>query len=123
MVGGGKRFDQIAQHRQAARFRPILPFPTVLSGPQPADLLAWRLRCALAIARSETRRADPPIYGIAAASRPIVVIGAAYGELAGLVREHGCGAVVEPGNAAALTTVLRRLSIDPEMAAAMGHRA
>jgi colanic acid biosynthesis glycosyl transferase WcaI len=77
----------------------------------------------LAIARSETRRADRPIYGIAAASRPIVVIGAAYGELAGLVREHGCGAVVEPGNAAALTTVLRRLAIDPEMAAAMGHRA
>jgi glycosyltransferase involved in cell wall biosynthesis len=62
-------------------------------------------------------------YGIAAAGKPVVVIGANEGELARLVHEHRCGVVIEPGDAQALAGTLRRLAQEPQSVAAMGCRA
>jgi colanic acid biosynthesis glycosyl transferase WcaI len=122
MVGGGKRFDQLRgtvkqRGDRSFRFPPHYQDRSRLTfslGVCDAHWLSLdpKLEGLIVLFTGSRRRADP----LSSLARPI-------GELAGLVREHGCDAVVEPGNAAALTTVLRRLSIDPEMAAAMGHQA
>ena len=62
-------------------------------------------------------------YGIAAAGRPIIAITARDGEIARLVLQHGCGLVVEPGQADALAEAIVRLSTDPQLLAVMGARA
>jgi glycosyltransferase involved in cell wall biosynthesis len=62
-------------------------------------------------------------YGIAAAGRPMIAITAKDGEIARLVQQFQCGAVVEPGDADALVEVLLNLSGNAELTGAMGRRA
>ena len=62
-------------------------------------------------------------YGIAAASRPVIAITARHGEIARLVEEHHCGFVIAPGQAAELSTLLRRLSRDLLLLETMGQNA
>jgi colanic acid biosynthesis glycosyl transferase WcaI len=63
------------------------------------------------------------VYGIAAAGRPIVMIGDGDGEIARLVRRHRCGITIAPGDAATLADTLRRWSEAPEAVAEMGAQA
>jgi len=62
-------------------------------------------------------------YGAAAAGRPIIAVTDADGELARLVRAHGCGVVVEPGDAAAMAAAITGLAGDRQACAAKGQRA
>jgi glycosyltransferase involved in cell wall biosynthesis len=62
-------------------------------------------------------------YGIAAAGRPILVIGAQDGEMARLVLQHACGFVIAPGDPGALASAIVTLYRDPALCAAMGQRA
>jgi glycosyltransferase involved in cell wall biosynthesis len=62
-------------------------------------------------------------YGIAAAGRPIIVIGAKDGELARLVRQCNCGVVVEPGQSQALVKAILALSAAPKRRAILGQNA
>lgn len=61
--------------------------------------------------------------GIAAAGRPIIAIAAKDGEIAKLVNENDCGAVIEPGDAVALSRTLLCLAEDPQRCVAMGCHA
>jgi glycosyltransferase involved in cell wall biosynthesis len=62
-------------------------------------------------------------YGILAAGRPVVFVGDPDGELAGVIRESGCGLVVPSGNAADLAAALSRLRNDVHRREAMGLAA
>jgi glycosyltransferase involved in cell wall biosynthesis len=62
-------------------------------------------------------------YGIAAAGKPIVVIGDPNGELAQLVRLNDCGFAIAPGDSKALTATLRQLLNAPRTVSEMGARA
>jgi glycosyltransferase involved in cell wall biosynthesis len=62
-------------------------------------------------------------YSIAAAGRPMVVIGDSNGELAMQVKCHRCGFVVAPRDATALAELLRHEARDPTNLAAMGQAA
>jgi colanic acid biosynthesis glycosyl transferase WcaI len=62
-------------------------------------------------------------YGIAAAGKPIVVIGDPNGELAQLVQRNDCGFAIAPGDSETLTAILRRLSETPQKVSEMGARA
>lgn len=62
-------------------------------------------------------------YGIAAAGRPVVVIGSGEGEVARLVSEAGCGFVVEPGDCVGLANVIEILADDPSLRSDLGKRA
>lgn len=62
-------------------------------------------------------------YGIAAAARPIIVIGSGDGELARLVREHDCGIAVPPGDGETLTRQILSLANDRARTAQMGANA
>jgi glycosyltransferase involved in cell wall biosynthesis len=62
-------------------------------------------------------------YGIAAAGRPIISIGAKEGELGRQVEEHQCGFAVEQGDVDALEKAIILLSNDADLRAEMGKRA
>ena len=61
-------------------------------------------------------------YRIMASKRPILAITDPQSDLAALVREAGCGAIVSPGDAAGLAAVIRAAARDPEAWRQMGVR-
>jgi colanic acid biosynthesis glycosyl transferase WcaI len=62
-------------------------------------------------------------YGIAAAGRPTLFIGAPNGEIARLIDEAGCGFTVSPGDAEAVVDRILQLAGTPELCAELGARA
>jgi glycosyltransferase involved in cell wall biosynthesis len=62
-------------------------------------------------------------YGIAAAGRPIINIGAEDGEIARIVMDSGCGATFSPTDAAGLTRFLDSLAEDATLWSKSGERA
>jgi colanic acid biosynthesis glycosyl transferase WcaI len=63
------------------------------------------------------------IYGILAAGRPTVFIGDAGGDLARMVRDHGCGIAVGVGESEQLAARLRELQSDAARHESMGRNA
>jgi colanic acid biosynthesis glycosyl transferase WcaI len=124
MIGGGKRFAELSAAVQArglsGAFR-FLPY-------QARTLLSYSLGAADAHwvsldPRLEGLMVPSKFYGIAAASKPIVVIGDPNGELARLVRLNNCGFAVAPGDSDTLAATLRQLLNAPQTVLEMGARA
>lgn len=63
------------------------------------------------------------VYGIAAAGRPILNIGALDGEIAALLTEFQCGIAVSQGDAAGLVRAIMRLQKDEALRANFGQNA
>ena len=63
------------------------------------------------------------LYGILAAGRPSVFIGAADGEVAKVIREHQCGITVSVGDSAELVRQLVSMLERPAQVAQMGRNA
>jgi colanic acid biosynthesis glycosyl transferase WcaI len=124
MIGGGKRFEELSSAVQArgiaGAFR-FLPY-------QARTLLSYSLGAAdvhwvSLDPRLEGLIVPSKFYGIAAAGKPVVVIGAGNGELAQLVQRHDCGFAIAPGDSNTLAATLRRLSDAPQQVSEMGTRA
>lgn len=123
-IGGGKKFDELqaAVKQRALRgsFR-FMPY-------QERKLLAYSLGVPdvhwLSLnPKHEGLIVPSKFYGIAAAGKPIVVIGDENGEHARSVRKHDCGVVIAPGDAFGLAGALRRLARDSRTVRDMGARA
>jgi colanic acid biosynthesis glycosyl transferase WcaI len=124
MIGGGKRFDELSAAVQArglaGAFR-FLPY-------QARTSLSYSLGSADAHwvsldPRLEGLMVPSKFYGIAAAGKPIVVIGDPNGELGRLVQRNACGFAIAPGDSEALTAALRQLLNAPQTVSEMGARA
>jgi glycosyltransferase involved in cell wall biosynthesis len=124
MIGGGKRFAELSAAVQsrglAGAFR-FLPY-------QARTLLSYSLGAAdvhwvSLDPRLEGLMVPSKFYGIAAAGKPIIVVGDPNGELARLVRLNACGFAIAPGDSEALAATLRRLSETPRTVSEMGTRA
>ena len=63
------------------------------------------------------------IYGVLAAGRPCLFIGAADGEVAKLLQRHECGATVTPDDVDGLLQAIDRLASDPPMRLRLGANA
>jgi glycosyltransferase involved in cell wall biosynthesis len=63
------------------------------------------------------------LYGVLAAGRPSVFIGAADGEVASVIREHQCGITVAVGDSARLASELVSMIEAPAQLQAMGRNA
>jgi colanic acid biosynthesis glycosyl transferase WcaI len=124
VVGGGNRFAEL---RTAAKERGLdgsfrfMPY-------QQQEMLPYSLSVPDAHWLSLNPQLEGLIvpskfYGVAAAGKPIVVIGDPNGELANLVRDYGCGAVIKSDNSQLLAQVLQSWSTDPQTIAALGIRA
>jgi glycosyltransferase involved in cell wall biosynthesis len=124
MIGGGKRFDELARIvRQRGLDSSFRFFPY-----QERKMLVYTLVVPDAHWLSLNPKLEGLIvpskfYGIAAAGKPVVVIGDKNGELARLVQQFACGVVIEPADTGALVRTLLRLSAEPESVAEMGRRA
>ncbi len=122
-IGGGHLFDELAQiveERGLSNFkffgyqdRSALRYS--LSAP---DVHWVSLRPQL-----EGLIVPSKIYGIAAAGRPVIAIGAKDGEIAGMVQHYRCGAVIEPGNTDGLMASILQLQSDIALRAEMGRNA
>jgi len=62
-------------------------------------------------------------YGIAAAGRGTIAITSADGEIARLVATHKCGAIITPGDGAALADLLKMMIADPALGSEWGRNA
>jgi colanic acid biosynthesis glycosyl transferase WcaI len=62
-------------------------------------------------------------YGIAAAGRPTIFIGDLDGEIALLLKKHGCGLTVAQGDGTGLTRAVLELASNPTLVRDMGERA
>ena len=62
-------------------------------------------------------------YGIAAAARPTIFIGAEDGEIARLLEANGCGFTVAAGDGEALASKILELAGDQNLCATLGARA
>ena len=62
-------------------------------------------------------------YGIAAAERPTIFLGAKDGEIARLLEENGCGFTIPPGHGEELANKILELAADPNLCATLGARA
>jgi glycosyltransferase involved in cell wall biosynthesis len=124
MIGGGKRFDELANAVRARSLDRSFRFMSY----QDQSTLPYSLGVSDAHWLSLNPKLEGLIvpskfYGIAAAGKPIVVIGDPAGELACLARQHDCGLVIMPGDSGALVRTLQRFSAEPDLASAMGSRA
>jgi glycosyltransferase involved in cell wall biosynthesis len=61
-------------------------------------------------------------YGIAAAARPVLFVGAKDGEIARLVRGSQCGFAVSSGDADELVAHILEIAINPQLGRKMGER-
>jgi colanic acid biosynthesis glycosyl transferase WcaI len=123
-IGGGKKFPELALCVRKRGLDPLFRFLPYQE--------RKTLKLSLGVPNVHLLSLQPELeglilpskfYGIAAAGRPIIAITASDGEIAGLVRRHDCGVVVEPGAGELLATTLRSLCANPARVAAMGHRA
>lgn len=95
---------------------------------QPRELLGESLAVGdihLVSLRAELEGLIVPskVYGILAAGRPLVFVGAEDGEVGQLVRDRGVGFAVEAGHGSRLADTLLRLRDDQALRARMGEKA
>ena len=122
-VGGGKKKAEVEAFVQDRGLT-----NAVVDGYQPREKLDHSLSCpdvhlATMIPGAEGLIVPCKLFGIMAAGRPTVFIGSPKSELALVLRENGCGEVVEPGEVETLVEVLRGLADDPGRVRSMGERA
>ncbi len=123
-VGGGHHFELLAARIHARglqrifRFIPYQAQASLKNSLNVPDVHLISLRPEL-----EGLIVPSKFYGIAAVGRPVISVTAREGEIARLVRQHGCGLVVEPGDGEALAESLIGLATNPSRAAQMGQSA
>jgi glycosyltransferase involved in cell wall biosynthesis len=122
-IGGGAQratLEREVQQRRLTnvRFHPYQPRERLTETLGVADLHLVSLHPKL-----EGLIVPSKFYGIAAAGRPTIFIGAADGEIAQLIEENGCGFTVAPGDGQELVDRILLLANDPQLCAVMGKRA
>jgi len=103
--------------------------PNVIFKPyQPRERLAQSLSAAdvhLVSLRPELEGLIVPskFYGILAAGRPVIFIGAKFGELSRIIASADCGITVEQNDASSLVQQIQSLEEAPDKCATQGKRA
>ena len=124
MIGGGKHFEAMARAVKAHGLEDAFRFRSYQERAMlPHSLTVPDVHWLSLDPRLEGLIVPSKFYGIAAAGRPIVMIGDQQGEIGRLVRQHRCGVAITPGDAVTLADTLRRWSEEPQTVAAMGARA
>ena len=122
-VGGGAQRARLEREILARRLTNVRLHPY-----QPRGLLAETL-CAADVhlvslnPKLEGLIVPSKFYGIAAAGRPTLFIGAPDGEIARLVEKFQCGFTVIPGDGRGLADRILQLAQDPQLCANLGARA
>ncbi len=122
-VGGGRQHERL---QQLLRKEGLTSF--IFKQHQPRDQLSDTLGAAdvhwLSL-RPELEGLIVPskLYGVLAAGRPIFAVCDFDGEVSRVVRKHGCGVVIQPGDFLGLASAIEMLASNDKMRAEMGQRA
>lgn len=122
-IGGGALYDAfrkevIERGLKSVRFEPYQPRERLSESLSAADVHLVSLRPEL-----EGLVVPSKVYGIMAAGRPTIFIGAKDGEIAQLIEKHDCGLTVQENDSSGLARVVLDLSSRPERLAEMGSNA
>ncbi|TVQ51497.1 MAG: glycosyltransferase WbuB [Phycisphaerales bacterium] len=122
-VGGGKKKDTVDDFVHEHRLENC-----VLAPYQPREKLDQSLSCADVHLVSLTEGIEGimvpcKLFGIMAAGRPAIFIGHPGSELARVLAEHDCGAVVRQSDVDALVETIERMAHDTDWTRSMGDRA
>jgi glycosyltransferase involved in cell wall biosynthesis len=123
LVGDGAKrqaleADAAARRLDNVRFIPYQPKAQLDDSFATADVFIVSLKPGI-----EGYIVPSKVYGILAAGRPFVAAVDPSCEVAEIAREHGCGVLAAPGDAADLAAKIRSLHDDRPGTAAMGARA
>jgi colanic acid biosynthesis glycosyl transferase WcaI len=123
MIGGGANMRELEAHVRARsleniRFVPYQPRESLADA-----LAAGDVHLVSLLPQLEGLIVPSKVYGILAAGRPVVFIGAADGEVARVVAESGTGVTVASGDGPGLRDALRRLRDDRAGRERIGARA
>jgi glycosyltransferase involved in cell wall biosynthesis len=121
-VGGGAQFpilerEIVQRHLSNVQINPYQPQERLSETLGVADVHLVSLSPEL-----EGLIVPSKFYGIAAAGRPILFIGATDGEIARLIDQAVCGFTIEWGDSQTLRDRILQLAQDPHLCAAMGAR-
>jgi len=121
--GGGHGYESLRREVERTglgniTFQPYHPMEFLSDSMAAADVHLVSLRPEL-----EDLIVPSKFYGIAAAARPVVFIGDTDGELARLIAEHDCGAVVPAGRGDLLAESITGMAADPERLRRQGANA
>ena len=105
-----------ARELRNVRFQPYQPRETLVQSLGVCDAHLVTLRPEF-----EGLVVPSKFYGIIAAARPVLFVGAPEGEIQKLVREAECGATFESGDSAALAQCIVRLAGDASLAQRWGE--
>ena len=122
-IGEGAKRNEIEEFARANELENIRLLPY-----QPREMLRFSLAAGHAslvtLADGLAGLSVPSkTYGILAAGRPVLFVGDPASDIARLVTEHGCGAVVAAGDAEKLARVIAEWDADRERIAELGRRA
>jgi glycosyltransferase involved in cell wall biosynthesis len=123
MVGGGHHTEALKAAAASAGITNILFKPYQPKEALSACLSAADIHWISLLPALEGLIVPSKAYGILAAGRPILAVTDADGEIARLVRDHGCGFHVAPGDHLAFAEVVRTLASEPSRAQALGAAA
>lgn len=124
IIGGGFRlpFLQVETERRGLQnklqFKPYQPYDQLSQSLGAANIHLISLRPSM-----EGLILPSKFYGIAAAARPTLFIGNTQGEIASLLREHGCGSSVESSDGSGLASLILDYANDPLRCQQEGLRA
>jgi colanic acid biosynthesis glycosyl transferase WcaI len=119
-IGGGAQFPELEREVSRRGLRNVAMRPY-----QPRDQLSQTLAVAdlhlVTLApKLEGLVVPSKFYGVLAAGRPVLFVGAGKGELATLVQELGCGFAVKSGDGRMLEDCILHLASDPGLCDRMG---
>jgi glycosyltransferase involved in cell wall biosynthesis len=124
MIGGGRGFEDLARAVKARGLESLFRFRSYQERAMlPFSLGVPDVHWLSLNPQLEGLVVPSKFYGIAAAGRPIVMIGDREGEIARLVRRHRCGISVAPGEFGILAQTLRHWLNAPQAIGEMGARA
>ena len=122
-VGDGPRRDEIgavAARRGLAnvRFLPFQPMERLAESLSAADLHVVTMRPG-----TEGLVVPSKLYGVLAAGRPVLFVGAATSEAARVLRTHDCGTVLSAPSGTDVARAIQAWKADPDRRDAAGERA
>ncbi len=122
-VGGGYLHEKLEQEIRSRSLSSIVMKPYQSRDRLNESLALPNLHWASLAPELEGYIVPSKVYGIAAAGRPLLMIGSPRGEIGHIVSKFGFGICVQPGDIEMAEHFILRASRDPQVTRTMGERA
>jgi colanic acid biosynthesis glycosyl transferase WcaI len=122
LIGEGILRDRLTASAETLRLKNVTILPYQPNAMMPQIYSASDISLVPQAAATGSDAIPSKVYRIMASGRPLIAVTDPQSDLATLVRDAGCGAIVEPGNARGLAEVVRRAASERSKWDEMGLR-